>query len=117
MLDRLKKITQVPLRTVTADVVGKVFGTAAEHHFTDRVLNVPSPIWRPPFQWKRFEPAEGERYIETLRREGVVVLPPLLNRAELQEIHRDLEVEFARPSPDNMQFKVTGQYYFSIQPL
>src|SRR4051794_1267249 len=109
MLERFKKITQLPLRTVTANVVGRVFGSAVEHHFTDRVLNVASPIWRPPFPWQRFKARAGYAHIETLRRDGIVVLPPFLNGAALREIHDNLKTEFDRRS-EHIEFKAKGRY-------
>lgn len=117
MIERLQRVASLPPRVLTAWAVGKLFGSAAEHHFMDRVLNVPAPIWHPPYPWQRFTADEGQRHIETLRRDGIVMLPGFFTSEEMLRIRQALEAKFTPAPSAEFEFRKSGQFYACVQPL
>lgn len=117
MLARLRKVTEMPPREIAARTVRKLFGRGAEHHFMDRVLNMPSPVWRPPYPWRRFTPEHGRQLIEQLRRDGLVMLSNFFDEAQLACIRAAVEAQFRPTLSGKMEFRANDQFYACIQPL
>lgn len=113
-LQTLKKLTPTQ---ITGRIMGKVFGEAAEHHYMDRVLNIPSPFWSLPYAWKRFTPAEGEQLIRDLRADGIVVIPGFFDAPTLARVKAAVEAAFTPTLAPSMKFRENGQFYACLQPL
>lgn len=116
-MQRLKRVAQMTPRQISARAVGKLFGFAAEHHFTDRLLNLPSPLWRFPHAWSGRTPAEGTELIERLCRDGLVMLPGFLDSAQLDRARAAVESQFNPELGKGMEFRNRGKFYACTQPL
>lgn len=117
MIAQLSKVVHMTPRQIVARTVGKLFGITAEHHFTDRVLNLPSPIWSPPYPWSRLSAGEGKALIERLKREGLIIFPDFFTKDQLARIHSAIEAQFAPVLSPRMEFRPKNEYYACVQPL
>lgn len=82
-----------------------------------RLLDAPSPIWRPPHAWHRLTPARGQDLISRLRRDGLVMMPDFLSKGQLASIQDTVDAQVTAPLAEHMVFSQSQHYYSSRQPL
>ena len=103
---------------------------AAEHRFSGmfgavdriaeqgrRLLDLPSPIWRPSHPWRRWMPEQAKGLLKALHRDGIVFLPEFLNKDQLARVQAAIEARFTPSLAQEMEFSPSNQYYACRQPL
>ena len=118
MLHKFRTAARMTPRQIVGRTVGKCFGFHAEHHFTDRVMNIRSPLWRPRFPWRRLSPEAGAAMVRSLQEDGVVLFPGFFEAAEMVRIRAAVAAMFAAPEavPD-LEFREEERFWATEQAL
>ena len=85
-------------RNLTQRIVNRLAGATVEHHFTDRILNMPNPLYRAVL------PDDG------LCRDGVTVYRRFVTPMETAAIRRSIPDE-------ELTYQASGHFHYSLQPL